>query len=103
MQNHVDELYSLLRFLRIQPLCDFQSFKKTISVPIQAGQGQLAIERLKVVLMAVMLRRTKHILKSRQEQEGEEGSTQQERLRSSSSSSSAAATTAAGSALVTEK
>ncbi|KAI8149543.1 SNF2 family N-terminal domain-containing protein [Fennellomyces sp. T-0311] len=64
MQNHVDELYSLLRFLRIQPLCDYQAFKKTISVPIQAGQGQLALERLKVVLMAVMLRRTKQILKS---------------------------------------
>ena len=103
MQNHVDELYSLLRFLRIQPLCDFQSFKKTISVPIQAGQGQLAIERLKVVLMAVMLRRTKHILKSRQEPEGEEGRTQQERMRSSSSSSSSSSTAAAESAVVTEK
>ncbi|KAI9255699.1 SNF2 family N-terminal domain-containing protein [Phascolomyces articulosus] len=72
MQNHVDELYSLLRFLRIQPLCDYQTFKKTISVPIQAGQGQLAMERLKVVLMAVMLRRTKHILKSASEEEEQE-------------------------------
>ncbi|KAI8376541.1 SNF2 family N-terminal domain-containing protein [Radiomyces spectabilis] len=63
IQNHVDELYSLLRFLRIQPLSDYQTFKKTISLPIQLGQGRLAMERLKAVLMAVMLRRTKDILK----------------------------------------
>ncbi|CDH59294.1 dna repair protein rad5 [Lichtheimia corymbifera JMRC:FSU:9682] len=62
MQNHVDELYSLLRFLRIPPLDNYQTFKKTVSVPIQMGQGELAFERLKVVLMAVMLRRTKKIL-----------------------------------------
>ncbi|KAI7859774.1 P-loop containing nucleoside triphosphate hydrolase protein [Circinella umbellata] len=103
MQNHVDELYSLLRFLRIQPLCDFQSFKKTISIPIQAGQGQLALERLKVVLMAVMLRRTKQILKSRQEAEEqdedeEEGRTQEEQPRASSST-----TTASVSGVVTEE
>ncbi|KAG0178617.1 hypothetical protein DFQ28_004123 [Apophysomyces sp. BC1034] len=62
IQNHVDELYSLLWFLRIQPLSDYSTFRKTISLPIQLGQGKLALERLKVVLMAVMLRRTKDVL-----------------------------------------
>ncbi|KAI9318131.1 SNF2 family N-terminal domain-containing protein [Dichotomocladium elegans] len=63
MQNHVEELYSLFRFLRVEPLNDYHTFKKTISGPIQAGDGSLALERLKVVLMAVMLRRTKQILR----------------------------------------
>ncbi|OAD66840.1 hypothetical protein PHYBLDRAFT_137145 [Phycomyces blakesleeanus NRRL 1555(-)] len=62
IQNHVDEIYSLIRFLRIQPLADYQTFKKTISIPILSGQGQIALERLKAVLMAVMLRRTKEVL-----------------------------------------
>ncbi|KAI9013963.1 SNF2 family N-terminal domain-containing protein [Phycomyces nitens] len=62
IQNHVDEIYSLIRFLRIQPLSDHQTFKKTISIPILSGQGQIAFERLKAVLMAVMLRRTKEVL-----------------------------------------
>lgn len=72
IQNHVDELYSLLRFLRIQPLCDYQTFRKTISIPIQLGQGELALERLKVVLMAVMLRRTKQQILHHTAKEGEE-------------------------------
>ncbi|KAM3578372.1 hypothetical protein VKS41_009118 [Umbelopsis sp. WA50703] len=63
LQNNVDELFSLLRFLRIQPLCNYNHFKTTISAPIQNGQSQTAMARLKAVLMAIMLRRTKSILK----------------------------------------
>jgi SNF2 family DNA or RNA helicase len=66
LQNNVDELYSLLRFLRIQPLCNYTNFKKTISAPIQIGQSKTAMARLKAVLMAIMLRRTKSILKEEQ-------------------------------------
>lgn len=66
IQNNVDELYSLLRFLKIQPLSDYPTFKKNISIPIQNGQGNIAMERLKAVLRAVMLRRTKDILRSNQ-------------------------------------
>jgi SNF2 family DNA or RNA helicase len=62
IQNNVDELYSLLRFLKIQPLSDYSTFKKTISVPIMNGDTQIAMSRLKAVLMAVMLRRTKSVL-----------------------------------------
>lgn len=64
IQNNVDELYSLLRFLRIQPLSDYPTFKKTISVPIMNGDTSMAMSRLKAVLMAVMLRRTKSVLGS---------------------------------------
>lgn len=66
IQNNVDELYSLLRFLKIQPLSDYPTFKKNISIPIQIGQGSIAMERLKAVLRAVMLRRTKDVLRSNQ-------------------------------------
>ncbi|KAI7897119.1 SNF2 family N-terminal domain-containing protein [Mucor mucedo] len=64
IQNNVDELYSLLRFLRIQPLSDYPTFKKTISIPIMNGDTAIAMNRLKAVLMAVMLRRTKSVLGS---------------------------------------
>lgn len=63
MQNNVDELYSLFRFLRIKPLSEYHTFKDTISIPMQSGRVDTALERLKVVLMAVMLRRTKQIFK----------------------------------------
>ncbi|KAI8072588.1 SNF2 family N-terminal domain-containing protein [Gongronella butleri] len=62
IQNRVEELYSLLRFLRIQPLCEMKAFRQTVSAPIQQGQMPLALRRLKAVLMVIMLRRTKHIL-----------------------------------------
>ncbi|KAI8979895.1 SNF2 family N-terminal domain-containing protein [Pilobolus umbonatus] len=69
IQNNVDELYSLLRFLQIVPLCNYSSFKKTISVPIQQGNPKLAMGRLKAVFMAIMLRRTKAILNAAQSNE----------------------------------
>ncbi|KAI8367781.1 SNF2 family N-terminal domain-containing protein [Blakeslea trispora] len=62
LQNNVDELYSLFRFLRIQPLAEYHHFKQNITLPISAGNSRLALERLKAVLMAVMLRRTKDVL-----------------------------------------
>ncbi|KAI8367934.1 SNF2 family N-terminal domain-containing protein [Choanephora cucurbitarum] len=62
IQNNVDELYSLFRFLRIQPLADYQHFRQNITLPINAGDSKRAMERLKAVLMAVMLRRTKNVL-----------------------------------------
>ncbi|RCH96451.1 hypothetical protein CU097_000405, partial [Rhizopus azygosporus] len=65
IQNNVDELYSLFRFLKIQPLNNYSMFRKTISIPIQNGQSSLAMNRLKAVLMATMLRRTKDILKEK--------------------------------------
>ncbi|KAF9242263.1 SNF2 family N-terminal domain-containing protein [Melanogaster broomeanus] len=59
MQNTVEELYSLIKFLRIRPLNDWQTFNEQIAKPAKSGRPGRALKRLQVVLKAVMLRRTK--------------------------------------------
>ncbi|KAI0342449.1 hypothetical protein BDW22DRAFT_1330967 [Trametopsis cervina] len=59
MQNNVEELYSLIKFLKLRPLDDWAEFKAKIAQPIKNGRPQRAIKRLHVVLNACMLRRTK--------------------------------------------
>lgn len=48
MQNNVEELYSLLRFLCLRPLDDWNEFKVKIAQPIKNGRPQRAIKRLHV-------------------------------------------------------
>ncbi|KAK9477502.1 SNF2 family N-terminal domain-containing protein [Lipomyces japonicus] len=62
LQNKIDELHSLFKFLKIEPLSDSSFWREKISQPISAGRGKLAMERLQVVLQQVMLRRTKDVL-----------------------------------------
>ncbi|KAF7295554.1 hypothetical protein MIND_01095400 [Mycena indigotica] len=60
MQNNVDELFSLLKFLRIKPLNNWEVFNMQIAKPVKNGRGAgRAMKRLHVVLQKVMLRRTK--------------------------------------------
>ncbi|KAI5981607.1 SNF2 family N-terminal domain-containing protein [Pisolithus albus] len=59
IQNGVEDLYSMFRFMNVKPLGDLQAFKSHIIKPTKGGQATLAIERLQVVLRAVMLRRRK--------------------------------------------
>ncbi|KAJ7074069.1 SNF2 family N-terminal domain-containing protein [Mycena amicta] len=60
MQNSVDELFSLLKFLRIKPLNDWEQFNMHIAKPVKSGRGAgRAMKRLHVVLQKVMLRRIK--------------------------------------------
>ncbi|KAI0080447.1 hypothetical protein K474DRAFT_1682619 [Panus rudis PR-1116 ss-1] len=59
MQNNVEELYSLIQFLRIRPLNDWPTFKEQVAQPIKNGKPVRAMKRLQVVLRAIMLRRTK--------------------------------------------
>ncbi|KAG6865601.1 hypothetical protein C0991_001025 [Blastosporella zonata] len=60
MQNHVDELYSLIKFLRIKPLSDLTTFNTQISIPVKKGRQAIrAMKRLQVVLKQIMLRRRK--------------------------------------------
>ncbi|TIC08566.1 hypothetical protein E3Q15_03924 [Wallemia mellicola] len=59
IQNNVDELYALLRFLKIQPFSDWDEFKARIVVPLKGGRVKVAIQRLQVILKLIMLRRTK--------------------------------------------
>ncbi|KIJ59865.1 hypothetical protein HYDPIDRAFT_117943 [Hydnomerulius pinastri MD-312] len=60
MQNTVEELYSLIKFLRIRPLNDWQTFNEQIAKPVKSGRPGRAMKRLHVVLKSVMLRRTKN-------------------------------------------
>lgn len=63
MQNNLDELQSLIKFLRIKPFDDLATWKSQIGRPVANGRGGLAIERLQVFLKAFMKRRTKDVLK----------------------------------------
>ncbi|KAF2853230.1 hypothetical protein T440DRAFT_466206 [Plenodomus tracheiphilus IPT5] len=63
MQNNLDELQSLIKFLRIQPYCEMSSWKDSISGPMKNGRGNLAMRRLQIFLKAFMKRRTKEVLK----------------------------------------
>ena len=63
MQNNLDELQSLIRFLRIKPYNELKVWKDGIIRPLSSGRGGIAMRRLQVVLKAFMKRRTKDILK----------------------------------------
>ncbi|EME49631.1 hypothetical protein DOTSEDRAFT_68421 [Dothistroma septosporum NZE10] len=63
MQNNLDELQSLIKFLRIKPYCEQPSWKEQITQPMKNGRGGLAMRRLQYFLRACMKRRTKDILK----------------------------------------
>ena len=64
MQNNLDELQSLIRFLRIKPYNELKLWKDAIIRPLNNGRGGIAMRRLQVVLKAFMKRRTKDILKA---------------------------------------
>lgn len=63
MQNNLDELQSLIRFLRIKPYNDLAVWRAQITGPMKAGRGHRAIQRLQYYLKAFMKRRTKDVLK----------------------------------------
>lgn len=50
-QNNVVELYSLIKFLRIKPLSNWDVFNEQIGKPVQNGRGAgTAMKRLQVLL-----------------------------------------------------
>lgn len=63
MQNNLDELQSLIKFLRIKPYNDLAVWKEQITKPMAQGRGGIAIKRLQFYLKAFMKRRTKDVLK----------------------------------------
>lgn len=48
LQNSVEDLFSILKFLRIKPLNDWPHFNETIVKPVKAGRSTLAMKRLQV-------------------------------------------------------
>jgi SNF2 family DNA or RNA helicase len=63
LQNNLDELQALIKFLRVKPYCEMGNWKDQIVQPLKNGRGGLAMRRLQVFLQALMKRRTKDILK----------------------------------------
>lgn len=64
MQNNLDELQSLIRFLRIKPYDELGVWRDQITRPMGAGRGGVAMKRLQFYLKAFMKRRTKDVLKA---------------------------------------
>ncbi|KAA8899930.1 hypothetical protein TRICI_006300 [Trichomonascus ciferrii] len=62
IQNNVDELYSLMRFLKISPYNNYQTWSSQITKLVNAGRAKVAMKRLHVVLAVIMIRRTKEVL-----------------------------------------
>ncbi|KAK6956729.1 hypothetical protein Daesc_002009 [Daldinia eschscholtzii] len=85
MQNNLDELQSLVKFLRIKPYDDLREWKEHFEIPMKGGKGEVAMRRLHSLLQCFMKRRTKDILKKdgalntrgkkTKGEEGEEGAT----------------------------
>ena len=65
MQNNLDELQSLIRFLRIKPYNELSVWRDQITRPMTNGRGDVAIKRLQFYLKAFMKRRTKDVLKAK--------------------------------------
>ncbi|KAI1826717.1 hypothetical protein F4861DRAFT_42884 [Xylaria intraflava] len=63
VQNNLDELQSLVKFLRIKPYDDLREWKDHFEAPMKKGNGRVAIRRLHSLLQCFMKRRTKDILK----------------------------------------
>ncbi|KAG9053546.1 hypothetical protein FS842_007883, partial [Serendipita sp. 407] len=59
IQNQIDDLFPLFRFLRIKPLHTWEAFNMKIREPLNKGRSGTAMKRLHVILTSIMLRRLK--------------------------------------------
>ncbi|KAJ8605416.1 hypothetical protein MRB53_041457 [Persea americana] len=63
MMNSVDELHSLIKFLRIRPYNDWNRFRSEFSQPLRREHGrEQAMAKLQALLKAILLRRHKKTL-----------------------------------------
>ncbi|KAK4520816.1 uncharacterized protein ATC70_006696 [Mucor velutinosus] len=62
IQNKIEELFSLLKFLRIRPFCDWEEFRDTIAKPMNTGYHKKAMRVAAVLMKAISLRRSKKAL-----------------------------------------
>ncbi|KAJ3032043.1 UNVERIFIED_CONTAM: hypothetical protein HDU68_008076 [Siphonaria sp. JEL0065] len=59
IQNKLDDLFSLIKFLRIQPFCNKSSWNTFISKPIKFATNSIGVDRLQTLMKSITLRRTK--------------------------------------------
>lgn len=59
IQNKIDELYSLIKFLRIRPFCEWEEFRDCISKPMKNGDHKKAVKVAHVLMKAISMRRSK--------------------------------------------
>ncbi|CAK45712.1 uncharacterized protein An08g10070, partial [Aspergillus niger] len=61
MMNNVEELHSLIKFLRIRPYCNIETFNRDFTRPLKSSPAmrEKAMLQLQVLLKAILLRRTK--------------------------------------------
>ncbi|PFH54824.1 hypothetical protein AMATHDRAFT_135139 [Amanita thiersii Skay4041] len=58
VQNKLDDVYALIKFLRLQPFDDKNTWTEYIGTPVKFGQA-LGIVRLQTIMKCITLRRTK--------------------------------------------
>ena len=58
VQNKLDDLFALIKFLRLSPLDDKSTWMEFIGSPVKYGQA-LGIARLQTIMKCITLRRTK--------------------------------------------
>jgi SWI/SNF-related matrix-associated actin-dependent regulator of chromatin subfamily A3 len=58
VQNKLDDVFALIKFLRLQPLDDKNTWTEYIGTPVKYGQS-LGVVRLQTVMKCITLRRTK--------------------------------------------
>lgn len=59
IQNHLDDLYSLLRFLRLVPYDEYSYWMRHVLRPLMEQKDPRALDRLHATLRPILLRRTK--------------------------------------------
>lgn len=62
MMNNIEELYSLIHFLRIKPYCQWDKFRFDFVTPLKNGRDEVyqkSMRMLQTLCRAIMLRRTK--------------------------------------------
>jgi SNF2 family DNA or RNA helicase len=64
IQNNLNELQSLIAFLRIKPYNNISMWKAQIEQPFHNGKRDIALKRLRLYLETFMKRRTKEVLKA---------------------------------------
>ena len=58
IQNKLDDLFSLLHFLQVEPFCDYNWWNQVIMKPIR-NRDEKGFARLQTILQSILLRRTK--------------------------------------------